>query len=286
MPFCMYCGNKEPEAAVYCGSCGRLMTMPTTTTKSNNLLLQKTIAQIKNDPLHRISIPGIISHQELVSEIEEEPHTDSHHEHRRKRWVWRHKNPMGQNGTVLAINLVLVVVLVVAAITGALKGGVFYKLPFGNNSPHQILVNLLNPQAVFASYVGNWEHHGESLAIKANLTGLELWHVGPCTQSPREQWCNGSAEVTFTVNPDGSIRGTVQSVWYIWYTSSGSEPVPAGYKPDPYDLRIGDIFELQHDGTHLLSTTWLGKSSNLNENPRYWCDTYAENAGWGQYCGA
>lgn len=133
-------------------------------------------------------------------------------------------------------------------------------------------------QTVFTSYVGKWEVHGSLLSINANYTGLEQWNVGPCS----DQMCNGNAHITFTVNADGSIKGTIQSVSYSQWNGN---PAPAGFQPDPADPQTGDTFQLQHSGVHLLYTTWFGQVSALNNNNRYWCDSYAEKAGWKQ-CGA
>jgi len=145
-------------------------------------------------------------------------------------------------------------------------------------------VSRFDAQAVFAPYVGKWEVHGTLLTINAGRTGLETWNVRPCSQSSTEtQLCNGNAKITFTVNPDGSIKGTIQSVWY---TQWGGEPVPTGFQSDPGDQKAGDTFELQHNGAHLLYTTWFGdRQSHLNSGNRYWCDSYASHAGWHQ-CGA
>ena len=123
----------------------------------------------------------------------------------------------------------------------------------------------------FASYVGKWEVHGSLLTINAKRTGLELWNAGACTQSMTEtRLCEGNATITFTVNADGSIKGTFQSVWY---TQGNGEPAPAGFQSDPENPQAGDTFELQHHGAHLLYTTWFGRLSNLNRYNRYWCDS-------------
>jgi hypothetical protein len=129
---------------------------------------------------------------------------------------------------------------------------------------------------VFASYVGKWEVHGAVLTIHAQRTGFEQWNVGACTQSLTEtRLCNGNANMTFTVHADGSIKGTIQSVWY---TQGNGEPAPAGFQSDPEDPQAGDTFELQHHGAHLLYTTWLGRLSNLNSYNRYWCDASTSSA--------
>jgi len=144
-------------------------------------------------------------------------------------------------------------------------------------------VSRFDAQAAFASYVGKWEVHDALLTINAGRTGLETWNVGPCTQSSTEtRLCSGNAKITFTVNPDGSIKGTIQSVWY---TQWSGEPVPAGFQSDPENPQAGDTFELQHVKTHLLYTTWLGRLSYLSGGNRYWCDLYALHHGW-QQCGA
>ncbi len=133
-------------------------------------------------------------------------------------------------------------------------------------------VSQFDAQAAFASYVGKWEVHGSLLTINANRTGLEQWNVGPCTQplTDNTPLCNGNAKITFTVNPDGSIKGTFQSVWYTQWSGA---PVPAGFHSDPENPQAGDMFELQHHKAHLLYTTWLGRLSTLNSYNRYWCDS-------------
>jgi len=132
-------------------------------------------------------------------------------------------------------------------------------------------VSRFDAQAAFASYVGKWEVHGSLLTINAERTGLEQWNAGPCTQSMTEtRLCEGNATMTFTVNADGSIKGTFQS---IWYAQGNGEPAPAGFQSDPEDPQAGDTFELQHHGAHLLYTTWFGRLSNLNSYNRYWCDS-------------
>jgi hypothetical protein len=138
-------------------------------------------------------------------------------------------------------------------------------------------------QTPFASYVGIWHVHDATLTINADRTGLEWWNAGPCTPVVTEM-CSGNAKITFTVNPDGSITGTTQSVWY---TQQDGGPAPAVFQPDPHGDQAGDTFELQHDGAHLLYTTWFGRLSYLNNsggNP-YWCDSYALYDRWYQ-CGA
>jgi len=133
-------------------------------------------------------------------------------------------------------------------------------------------------QTAFRSYAGKWEVHDSQLTINANRTGLEQWNVGPCSGS----MCDGKAEITFTENADGSIKGTIQSISYSQWTGG---PAPTGFQPDTADPRAGDTFQLQHNAAHLLYTTWFGRLSYLNNNNRYWCDSYALKAGWKQ-CGA
>lgn len=134
-------------------------------------------------------------------------------------------------------------------------------------------------QTVFPSYAGKWEVHGSLLSINVNHTGLEQWNVGPCS----EQMCNGNAKITFTENTNGSIKGTIQSVSYSQWSG---DPAPTGFQPDSADPRVGDTFQLQHSGAHLLYTIWFGERlSYLNNSNRYWCDSYASKAGWKQ-CGA
>ena len=136
-------------------------------------------------------------------------------------------------------------------------------------------------QTNFNTYVGKWEVHGALLNITANQAGVFQWNAGPCSDAG--DMCNGNAQMTFTTNADGSITGTIQSVSYTLWIGS---PAPAGYQPSADDPKAGEAFQLQHSGAHLLYTTWLGAQSSLNnDGNRYWCDTYALNAGW-QQCGA
>src|SRR5438067_262836 len=104
MPFCSSCGSREPEGAAFCSSCGQSMTIPSTTTTSNNMREQSTITQTKNNPTHIVNMSESVSHQEPVSEIEEdllvtltrqkaEPHDHDQrrlHGHQRWRWRWRY----------------------------------------------------------------------------------------------------------------------------------------------------------------------------------------------------
>lgn len=127
-------------------------------------------------------------------------------------------------------------------------------------------------QTVFKSYVGKWEVHDSVLTINANVTGLEQWNAGPCGNT----MCGGNAHITFTVNTDGSLKGTIQSVNY---SQANGTPVPAGYQPDSADdPQPSDTFQLQHSGVHLLYTTWFGQGSFLNNNNRYWCGSGASQA--------
>src|SRR5215469_1633678 len=118
-------------------------------------------------------------------------------------------------------------------------------------------VRPVDAQAVFAPYVGKWQVHDALLTISAGRTGIESWNVGPCTQSSTETaMCNGNAKITFTVNANGSIKGTFQSVWYTQWSGA---PVPSGFQADSGDPHAGDTFELIHVKAHLLYTTWLGR---------------------------
>jgi len=146
----------------------------------------------------------------------------------------------------------------------------------GTSQPSQAATP--STQTVFKSYVGKWEVHDSLLTINVNHAGLEQWNVGPCSGS----MCEGQAEITFTENADGSIKGTIHSISYIQWNGG---PAPTRFQPDTADPRAGDTFQLQHNGAHLLYTTWFGRLSYLNNNNRYWCASYALKAGWKQ-CGA
>jgi len=138
-------------------------------------------------------------------------------------------------------------------------------------------------QTAFTSYVGRWEVHDSLLAINANHTGLEQWNVGPCAELTTDTLqCEGTAAIAFTVNADGSLMGSIQSISYRQWNG---HPAPTGFRPNAADPRTGDTFLLQHSGGHLLYTTWFGRLGDLNHENRYWCDAYAVTAGWKQ-CGA
>jgi hypothetical protein len=134
-------------------------------------------------------------------------------------------------------------------------------------------------QATFASYVGKWEVHDELLTINADHTGLLIWNAGPCGSAGL---CGGNAPIVFTVNADGSIQGTIQSVTY---TQGNGDPAPSDFQPSPDDVQAGYLFQLQHNGAHLLYTTWLGNAGSFNQGNRYWCDPTALSQGLSQ-CGA
>ena len=111
------------------------------------------------------------------------------------------------------------------------------------------------------------------------FTGLEQWNAGQCGNT----MCGGNTHITFTVNTDGSIKGTIQSVNY---SQANGTPVPAGYQPDSADdPQAGYTFQLQRSGAHLLYTTWFGQGSSLNNNNRYWCGSGASQAELAK-CGA
>lgn len=137
-----------------------------------------------------------------------------------------------------------------------------------------------NTQTTFTSYVGHWEVHGAQLTINADHTGFEQWNAGPCAES----MCNEQSKITFTENADGSIKGTFGPISIKQWNGG---PAPSGFQLDTAEPLAGDTFQFQHNGTHLLYTTWFGKRLNyLNtEGNRYWCDAYALKTGWKQ-CGA
>jgi hypothetical protein len=134
-------------------------------------------------------------------------------------------------------------------------------------------------QTVVNSYVGKWEVHDSVLTINANETGLLQWNAGPCGGT----LCGGNAHITFIVNTDGSLKGTIQSVNY---TQANGDPAPSGFQPDTADdPQTGYAFQLQHNDVHLLYTTWLGSASSLNNNNRYWCGSGASQTDQAK-CGA
>lgn len=125
---------------------------------------------------------------------------------------------------------------------------------------------------VLATFVGHWVSHDDELTIAANGTGVENWNAGPCAGRGASGLCTGIGNLTFTVNADGSITGTYQSISY----ESSSGPLPASYQPAPGYPVLGDTISLKHDGTHLLAAMVNGNSFN-------YCDPTALSQG---QCGA
>ncbi len=139
-----------------------------------------------------------------------------------------------------------------------------------NTTSYTVTVTRFDAQAVYSTYLGTWHVHGYDLTIKPDNTGQDIWHDG---FSPAGDWCNGNDTIAFTVMPDGSLVGTVQS---SWYTPAGDGCLPGDWQP-------GDYFSLVHQGNHLLYQTW--SDSNPVSSPNYLCDQYATGQGWNQ-CGA
>lgn len=146
-----------------------------------------------------------------------------------------------------------------------------------NASPTATVKNV-NPtptatevNTVMATFVGKWVSHDDQLVIAANGTGVENWNAGPCTGGI-SGLCAGIGNLTFTVNADGSLTGTYQSVSY----ESGSGPVPSGYQPAPGYPVVGNSISLKHSGTDLLAAMVNGNSFN-------YCDPTALSQG---QCGA
>lgn len=131
-------------------------------------------------------------------------------------------------------------------------------------------VNTAN--TVLATYVGHWVTHDDALTIAANGTGVENWNAGPCIGQGASGLCSGTGNLTFTVQGDGSLRGTYQSVTY----ASSSGPLPNGYQPPTGYPVAGNTISLQHNGSHLLSAMVNGTSFN-------YCDPTALSQG---QCGA
>jgi hypothetical protein len=128
-------------------------------------------------------------------------------------------------------------------------------------------------QTVLATYAGKWDAHDVELTINANGTGLEVWNAGPCDNT----MCGGNASLTFIVNTDGSLTGTIHSVSY---SQNNGTSAPSGFQPDPGDPKAGDVIQIQRSGAHLL----FSKGNSLNSN-RYWCGNGASQADHGK-CGA
>jgi hypothetical protein len=125
---------------------------------------------------------------------------------------------------------------------------------------------------VLTAFVGTWVSHDDKLTIAENGTGVENWNAGLCTGQGASGLCTGIGNLTFTVNADGSLTGTYQSVSY---ESSGG-PLPASYQPAPGYPVVGNTISLKHNGTHLLAAMVNGNSFN-------YCDPTALSQG---QCGA
>ncbi len=125
--------------------------------------------------------------------------------------------------------------------------------------------------SILATYVGKWVSHDDQLTIAANGTGVENWNAGPCTGGIAGL-CSGTGNLTFTVNGDGSLTGTYQSIMY----ASSSGPVPSNYQPAPGYPVVGNTISLKHNGADLLAAMVNGNSFN-------YCDSTALSQG---QCGA
>lgn len=130
----------------------------------------------------------------------------------------------------------------------------------------------------YSTFVGTWQVHGATLTIFKISGGIYTWNAGPCDTS----MCHGYADILFTDNGNGTLTGQIHTVNY--YTSSNSAPSPS-FTPPAGDPKGGYTFLLQHNGSHLLYTTWQGSASGLNSGNRNWCDAYAASHGYKQ-CGA
>jgi hypothetical protein len=129
----------------------------------------------------------------------------------------------------------------------------------------------VNNANVLATFVGKWISHDDQLTIAADGTGVESWNAGPCSGGI-SGLCTGSGNLSFTVNADGSLAGTYQSVSY----ESSSGPVPANYQPAPGFPAVGNTMSLKHNGADLLAAM-------VNGNSFSYCDSTALGEG---LCGA
>ena len=97
---------------------------------------------------------------------------------------------------------------------------------------------------------GKWHVHGESLQISqgpSGLTGTVSWNAGPCNgpynnnPSAAGQMCEGSSQLTFASQLDGSLAGTFTTnpTYRAW--SGGSI---GNYQPSSGDPKAGETFTL------------------------------------------
>lgn len=150
--------------------------------------------------------------------------------------------------------------------------------PTGNvaTPPATATVNSVTPtptaNPVFSSFVGKWVTHDDQLTIAANSTGVETWNAGPCIGQGTSGMCAGIGDLTFTVNPDGSLTGSYQSVSY---ESNGGQ-LPSTYQPPAGYPVVGNTITLKHNGADLLTAAVNGNNFN-------YCDPTALGQG---LCGA
>ena len=145
---------------------------------------------------------------------------------------------------------------------------------------YTVVITRLDLQGMYDSYVGDWHVHGYGLSIKAGQTGSSTMAIGPCTLDPQDMSiCTESATISFAINNDGSIIGTIQTIQY----TSDSSPYPG--TPVGAAEHVGDHFTLVHEPqSYLLYQTWTNgnPSEGVSNNGNYLCaDSYS-----GYECGA
>jgi hypothetical protein len=106
---------------------------------------------------------------------------------------------------------------------------------------YAVLIARADESAVLATYVGSWYGAEYQLTIYSDSTGQDVWEVPPASTG-----CYGHNSIAFKVMPDGSLLGTIRSLWYTPANCPPGEP-----QPDP-----GETFTLIHQGDHLLYQTW------------------------------
>ena len=130
MPFCYYCGSREPEGMAFCSSCGQSMTIPSATITSNTTLQPNTFTQDELDPKHLMNTPRIVSKIEekrsvtlapLKAELHDYAGNDRYHRYngfqqRYRHYVASHSGTGATTDTGLVIKAVVLIAIVVGAI--------------------------------------------------------------------------------------------------------------------------------------------------------------------------
>ena len=109
---------------------------------------------------------------------------------------------------------------------------------------------VLGGDAFWLADGGKWHVHGESLQISqgpSGLTGTVSWNAGPCNgpynnnPSAAGEMCEGSSQLTFASQPDGSLAGTFTTnpAYTAWSGGSIGNFQPSSGDPKAGRLHAG-----------------------------------------------